>query len=799
MTMKTPMNVLLLALLMLCSVTWGASPDRLLSRNATYRLVGAGYCYTGQVQPGVNTRQPKEAFVYTPLVEQTDLGDLLIDGETAGKTMVYTPWSWSRHWKLISVEMKLPGPSKVSRVDVYLPEAVAYQPESVTLFVKSGSGAWGKVASVFSETGPRDARVHTRKLTFPLDNVACQEVKIVCSDDGMSSGVSEIEIWGQGPIESQPREFRRAVVGMPQARGLIRSRPHIETVVVPTSQLPDDSALLTKGGGTTVTLLGDKLTEGTAQMLVDGDRTTVVRVDKRAHSHFSLTAELTLPKRYLVDAVNIWMPGGKGSKSGHVHDLTVAIGDGKGDSAVWQTPVDLVVNHYWPGDDAPKPYVIPISNLNAPGRRVRITATLMGTGGVTNRLAIGEIEVWGRPADAATTALVQLNKRPIQFERRPIGKLHPKWQWLTKKRVRAAWMGDSIAANFAGTDKTKAEVLKEAGFNIVLTGMGPDRKNRNVSTALEKKLPGNVAESKRVGIPLIIRWQYGSTHLEPYRKYRAPSGSLHERSCCPLDEQYLERHIGRWAVAIAAGGADGMLIDTEMYESDQTGYPGACTCDDCFETYLKEFAEGAKLLYDQLPPERRGLWLKANNASSHYRRFQNKRIAALYDDIRQRCQAINPAFIFAHAPGTRHLSIMMRGLGTSSIPCLAFSEYEYSRGVGKRSYSQVQRIREEGIPALYLVGQFLVSQTPEMVRDNGLLGSLYCDGWWLYYAEAVLTHPDADDPQAFVNSYGRVKGTSARDYLDIITSMHQRLEKELAKPREHWPSSTVMPVPPSSD
>ena len=163
----------------LCISCAAADAEQLLSRNATYRLYGMGNCYTGQVVPGVNMRAPRETFVYTPLVEQTDTGDLLIDGDSAGKTMVYTPWSWSAHWKLILVEMKLPGPSKVSRVDVYLPAAVAYQPESVTVFVRGGSGAWGKVASIFSESGPRDARVHTRKLTFDLNNVACQELKIV--------------------------------------------------------------------------------------------------------------------------------------------------------------------------------------------------------------------------------------------------------------------------------------------------------------------------------------------------------------------------------------------------------------------------------------------------------------------------------------------------------------------------------------------------------------------------------------------------------------------------------------------
>ncbi len=182
--MSPLMTAMVMTQFVLCSAVWGAPPDRLLSRHATYRLViGAGYCYTNQVQPGVNVRMPKEAIVYTTLVKQTDTGDLLIDGDTDGKTMVYTPGSWPRHWMIIVVEMKLPGPSKLNRVDVYLPEAVSYQPESVALCVRTSSGTWGKIASMVSKSGPRDARIHTRKLTFPLDNMACQDFKIVCSDN----------------------------------------------------------------------------------------------------------------------------------------------------------------------------------------------------------------------------------------------------------------------------------------------------------------------------------------------------------------------------------------------------------------------------------------------------------------------------------------------------------------------------------------------------------------------------------------------------------------------------------------
>ena len=52
--------------------------EKLLSRNATYQLRGAGYVYTGQIQPGVNERAERAGMVYAPLVETTDPGDALL-------------------------------------------------------------------------------------------------------------------------------------------------------------------------------------------------------------------------------------------------------------------------------------------------------------------------------------------------------------------------------------------------------------------------------------------------------------------------------------------------------------------------------------------------------------------------------------------------------------------------------------------------------------------------------------------------------------------------------------------------
>ncbi len=400
-----------------------------------------------------------------------------------------------------------------------------------------------------------------------------------------------------------------------------------------------------------------------------------------------------------------------------------------------------------------------------------------------------------------------LDPRPIEFSPAPAGELHPQLQWMATEKVRATWIGDDLFEQFPGTDKTKAEVLAEAGFNTVGISMDVDLDNRNISSAITNRLADNMAEAHRVGLHLLITWKYGTNHQEPYRRYRGLDGVLAEKSCCPLDTEYIGRHIGRWAVALAQGGADGMIIDTEMYESDDAGYyAGPCVCDDCFANYLKTYATGDwESLYDSIAPDERGTWLAdqggdedttywwywvgmLSGVTAHYAGYQAQRTAAQYDEIRAQCQQINPAFLFGHASMWHHLPGLEKGLGTPAVPCLVLSEHEYNDGPYNHSYSASDWIREAGESALFLPGAYVQVQSPEKLCKNALLSSLYCDGWWIWYGTALLVQPDAIAPcEALPKPYGRYEGTTAWDYLDRIAMTHRQLERLLTRPRESWP------------
>ena len=415
--------------------------------------------------------------------------------------------------------------------------------------------------------------------------------------------------------------------------------------------------------------------------------------------------------------------------------------------------------------------------------------------------------MFGCAADAA-----ELDLRPIVTKPEPLGKLHPKLQWMRTDKVRAIWIGNDLFEKYDDSDKTKGQVLADAGFNLVRISMTVNSDNkpsgvvdaskpldvkhdRSKSTAVETRLAPNIAEAKRVGLKLMIGFQYGTHHLEPYRKYRSPKDGLAKITCCPIEEAYITgQHVGNWAVKLAEGGADGMVVDMEMYHSDKSGYYGSCVCDDCFSTYLKEYATNWKAVYDSVPVDGRGGahwtygtldgWLNQQESADHYNAFAAKRIEKMYDSIRKRCQEINPTFFFGVAPMLHHLSGVERGLGTASVPCLVFSEHEYHHGPYRGSFIGVRDIKAS-MPALFVSGAYVASQSPELMATNAAQGCLYTDGWWPWYGTALLTNVGAGEAGA--KPYGRVEATSARDYLDRITAAHARIDQLLALPKDQWP------------
>ena len=386
----------------------------------------------------------------------------------------------------------------------------------------------------------------------------------------------------------------------------------------------------------------------------------------------------------------------------------------------------------------------------------------------------------------------------IVFEPEPVTKLHPKLRWMRTHRIRGAWVADDLHTPYGDTDRTKAEVMGDGGFNLAVVAVHSDPKNRSRVPDLEALISANVRAAHGNGMALWTKWNYGSQHQEPYHRYRAPDGTLATKSCCPLDERYIDRHVGRWAVRFARAGADGFVLDTEMYGSDQADYAGPCVCAYCFRAYLDSFADNSDAIYDGVEPERRGVWLRDNGTYGRYSRLARRRTEDLYDGIRARCQAINPAFVFGYAGTNEHVPGMARGFGTPTVPCVLFDETGYTTGptfTMQRDLNYLQRAR---LPVMYVCGLWLHRTRPEALVERATLGALYADGWWAWYGPSLLMEPEAVTGTYTSDPYGRFTGTPAKAYWDLLKPMHARLDKLLAGRREAWPAYPVPPdmIPP---
>ena len=741
-----------------------AGPPEVLSRRATYRLAAEAFVYPGQIVPGSNRRAVVAGMMPTTALEHADGGRRLIDGATDTAGSVITPWFWSGQEKRIVVDMALQGPAQVATVRLTVPPDADARPASWLVQVPDGRDGWRTLGQ---GTIANDA---DRTLAIDAGATECATLRVVVRGGRPRLGIAEIEVLGAGPTTGRPTGGRVGLVRSPSPKP-------------PRWKPPGGESRRLSLAAAAVRLDAAPAASGAAALLVDGKPGTAVVVEKGAGSSARLTADIDLPGTFVIDAVNVVMPGGQGATAGHANDFVAAVRSGA-EGTVWYD-LGRVENPYGCLDDAPPHFVVPL--VSEPGTLrgggVRVVAYLSGLGGLTSRLALAEIEVWGRPADAAVAAAPRLRLEPLPWPAAPAATPAATpaaappagLEWLTAREIRAAWVGGSLLAQVGSDGSTKADVLRQNGFDVVTVGLAPTTANRQDPQAgLDRTLGPALEAARRNDLKLLFRWQYGSNHTPPYRRYVSPAGVQANRSCCPLDAAYVERHLGRWAEAVARGGADGMLVDLEMYESDQTQYPGPCVCDDCFAAYLERFCSDAPAVRETVAAADRGRWLGVNEAAGHYRDHQAQRIAALYGDIAARCRAVKPDFLFAVAPELEFLPGIERGLGTPAMPCLVFSEHEYERGVDAKAVANVARVRAEGIPALYLAGAWLARQTPAAVEKNAIRATRECDGWWLWDADAVLTHPAADDPAAADPMRGRVAGTSAEDYLGRLLRIPRR-------------------------
>ena len=114
-------------------------------------------------------------------------------------------------------------------------------------------------------------------------------------------------------------------------------------------------------------------------------------------------------------------------------------------------------------------------------------------------------------------------------------------------------------------------------------------------------------------------------------------------------------------------------------------------------------------------------------------------------------------------------------ISTSTVPCLMFNANEYHHGAYRSSFQRMNRIADN-FPVLYLCGMYIAVQPLETLAQNALQASLYTDGWWAWYGNALLR-------DGLSNQHGRFGTTSRSEYLDRIKVVHTKIDKLLALPK----------------
>ena len=86
----------------------------------------------------------------------------------------------------------------------------------------------------------------------------------------------------------------------------------------------------------------------------------------------------------------------------------------------------------------------------------------------------------------------ELDLRPIKVTPEPLGQLHPKLRWMTRDKIRGIWITDDLFDKSVEGDKTKAQVIADAGFNLVIVEMHPNTDNTR-SPVVDTSKPWNCA------------------------------------------------------------------------------------------------------------------------------------------------------------------------------------------------------------------------------------------------------------------------------------------------------------------
>ncbi|MFA6716618.1 MAG: hypothetical protein WCS27_14655 [Victivallaceae bacterium] len=351
-----------------------------------------------------------------------------------------------------------------------------------------------------------------------------------------------------------------------------------------------------------------------------------------------------------------------------------------------------------------------------------------------------------------------------------------KRSWILNEKVRCINI-----ANYSQGSMSQYIINKviESGFNSVCI--------------TSKTLNNWEKPFKEAGIHVFIKNAYMGLNYfceEDRKRYKLPyqrvvdkTGKTAVRTPCPLDKYYWDLVIEKPLLELIAKNKNysGCHLDFELYLNDlptvhEYGLDNGencCYCDKCFNGFLR--LKNYKL-QKTIPANMRFKWLKSRNLTTEYQNYLESEIIKISSSTRKKVHEINPDFVFLFCPwfeNSWYLTGLAKGFGTSKIPSLVVTEQTYFSGYNMRAGIHRQKLKNSGVPALFLGGLSLepVALKPERfgIEMYNLCNRL--DGYYIWSFYHLVSKRKKYD------HYCLPKGYTADDYLKIFKRANEEIKK----------------------
>lgn len=246
----------------------------------------------------------------------------------------------------------------------------------------------------------------------------------------------------------------------------------------------------------------------------------------------------------------------------------------------------------------------------------------------------------------------------------------------------------------------------------------------------------------------------GVKKLWPAHQYRHVvdwHGNMARWAPCPLETRVWKGLIQPQLELVArtlkeTGARGGAALELETY-CFYSIYPGMasqkktfCYCDRCFYGFVERTQQDSPAVLPQV----RFDWLTQRGLRALYERYLESELASILSDVMREVRKIDADFLFGLYPYAPfwYYDGLVRGGGTSDLPCLLFPSAEYYSGYTawldpKRTFfgdassaASMAHLRSRALPALYAGGIWsfstpaLALSTDRLVRD--------AHGYWMY-------------------------------------------------------------------